>query len=166
MKETVYALENRTNSQSENYIDSIQAQSNKSTILVIEDSADEWFLLRWTLSKQFPSAETVWLSDAMQTLGYLERFAWSEQSLPTMILLDLYLPSAQAGFNLLQTIKSHHRLVNVPVVVISRSNRVEDITQAFGCFSNAFLVKPDEYLDWPDAFTLLNQYWPGSGTLV
>jgi len=144
------------------YSELILTQPDKATILVIEDDIDEWFLLRWTLSKQFPTAEIEWCSSTPQTLAYLERYTFSEQSLPVMILLDLYLPSTQASLSLLQKIKSHDRLASVPIVMISRSNYVEEFNSA----SDAFLTKPADYRAWPVAFALLNQYWPDSGTLV
>ena len=71
------------------YSESILAQFSKPTILVIEDNVDEWFLIRWMLSKQFQEAEPVWLSSADQAIAYLNSYGLSEKSLPVMILLDL-----------------------------------------------------------------------------
>ena len=126
--------------------------------MVIEDRADERLLIQRTLSKQFPDALILLLPDATQALAYLDAAVWFQQRLPGMILLDLYLPNAEAGFRLLKAVRNHHRFSTVPVITISRSSHVDDITEVFRCGGNAYLVKPDDYLDWAEAFTILNHY--------
>ncbi|MCK8495000.1 response regulator [Spirosoma sp. RP8] len=144
------------------YSESILAQFSKPTILVIEDNVDEWFLIRWMLSKQFQEAEPVWLSSADQAIAYLNSYGLSEKSLPVMILLDLYLPTAEAGLALLESIKANPLFDAVPVITISRSNDGEDRTSAFDRASNDYVVKPANYKDWQQHFSLLINYWEKS----
>jgi|GEM_PF-2428431 len=155
-KKPASALVNNAQSQSTSTQQADQTRSL--TILVIEDSTDEWFLIQRTLITQFPHALVLFLSDPIQALSYLDAPVWLGQSLPAMILLDLYLPDAKAGLGLLKSIKSHPRFAKVPVITISRSNHVYDIVEVFNCGGNAYLVKPDEYQDWTEAFKLLDRY--------
>jgi len=138
-----------------------QPPLKKPKMLIIEDRADEWFLIHNALSRQFPAAELVWLSSLEQTQAYVDAYSRAESSLPVLILLDLYLPKAAAGFSLLHYLKTNVWFKTIPLIVMSRSSTVEDIGKAYKYASNGYIVKPER--DWIEAFTLLDQYWAGDG---
>jgi hypothetical protein len=48
------------------------------------------------------------VKNSAQTLMYLESCSIDEASLPKLILLNLYLPSRQNGWRLLECIKTHY----------------------------------------------------------
>ncbi|QJW89406.1 response regulator [Spirosoma taeanense] len=137
----------------------IQARSAKPTILVLEDNADQWFLIRWVLLQKFPEVEPVWMSDSTQAILYLESCSENEQELPRLILLDLYLPTCQVGFNFAQIIKSHYRYREIPVVMLSWSHDPDDIRKSYRCGVNSFITKPATNNQWLDCFGMLRQYW-------
>lgn len=122
--------------------------NESSPILVIEDNADDWFLMQWALRQTFPTTETVWLADAAQVSTYLENCLSSWQALPKVILLDLYLPSISKGLRILQSLKAHQRLREIPVIAVSRSADVRDMANAFKYASSMYLIKPPTYGEW------------------
>jgi CheY-like chemotaxis protein len=133
------------------------ADEPASTILVIEDNADQWFLTRWALLQLYPRAKSIWLSSDSEVLPYLDA-CWQDKKEPWLILLDLYLPSAQQGLNVLQKLKAHPRFAATAVIVLSWSNQIEDITQAFTHAADGYLVKPISYQDWLTELRLLDSY--------
>lgn len=131
----------------------------KPTVLVIEDNADQWFLTRWALLQRFAKIQIHWLSEADAVLPYLDSCQQLEMDLPKMILVDLYLPSAEQGLGVLHAIKSHPRYKPLPTLILSWSNRFEDITQVFNYSADGYVVKPTNYQDWIAELSLLDTYW-------
>ncbi len=138
---------------------------SKPTILVVEDNADQWFLIRWTLLQQFPELEAVWIDEESRVMPYLNASVVNRNELPVLILLDLYLPSAAMGYSVLKAIKNHPVYQHLPTIVLSQSADPDDINESFNCATNSYIVKPIRYQDWLEAFSLLRMYWKGSGTL-
>lgn len=136
-----------------------QSEPAKPTILVIEDNADEWFLIRWALLHHFPITKIDWLADSTRVIPYLDKCVQSEIHLPRLILVDLYMPNSQAGLNVLQAIKSHQVYKEIPTIIISRSSDPHDMTSAFTHSSNSYIVKPFTYSDWREGFSMLRTYW-------
>lgn len=141
----------------------------KPIILVVEDSSDDWFMIRRTLQQNFPQLEAVWLINADEVIPYLDNRSRHEEELPKLITLDLYLPSssvyaptAQVGIWVIQALKSHHVYHRIPLVALSRSSHVDDISEAFKYSTNSYLIKPNDYPGWLDLFTELRRFWPES----
>jgi len=59
---------------------------------------------------------------------------------PDVILLDLILPKAN-GFEVLKSLKEHEGTKNIPVVVLTNLEGMEDIQKALDLGAVAYLVK-------------------------
>lgn len=140
-------------------------KSKKPTVLVVEDNADQWFLIRWAMQQRFPEVDPIWMSGANKVTKYLEVCEQSGCDLPKLILLDLYLPQRQQGWHLLQIIKTHHLYREIPVVVLSQSSDKEDISESYALRSNSYIVKPSEYDKWLDCISSFRHYWWHAVTL-
>lgn len=138
--------------------------TRKATILVIDDNADQWFIIRWALQQQFPEVEAVWMQEASEALVYLESCE-KTRSFPKLILLDLYLPNRQEGWGLLETIKSNGQYRDIPVIMLSQSNDKEDIEESYSLRTNSYIVKPNHYQKWLDCMGSFRHYWWDSVTL-
>jgi CheY-like chemotaxis protein len=137
---------------------------HKAPILVIEDNADQWFIIRWALQQQFPEVEAVWVRDATEAQIYLESCE-KKYSLPKLILLDLYLPNRQQGWSVLGAIKTHHLYREIPVIMLSQSNDKEDIAESYSLRVNSYIVKPNHYQKWLDCIGSFRHYWWDAVTL-
>lgn len=138
---------------------------HKATILVVEDNADQWFIIRWALLESFPEVEAIWMQDDTQTIAYLENCQQSDYPLPKLVLLDLYLPQRQHGWNLLQVLKTHHLYREIPVIVLSQSADSDDIRESYMFRSNSYIVKPGGYQKWLECITSFRHYWWNAVTL-
>jgi CheY-like chemotaxis protein len=86
--------------------------------------------------------------------------------MPKLILLDLYLPERNDGWQVLSEIRALTAPCNqVPVVMLSSSNVQADITEAYRRGSSSYLVKPTAYSEWLDYFKQLRTYWWETVTL-
>ena len=139
-------------------------KSHKATILVIEDNADQWFMIHRALLERFPEVDPIWMQEPVQAIMYLDACK-DPKDLPRLILLDLYLPHRTQGWNLLTTLKSHHLYREVPVVVLSQSTDAGDISESYNLRVNSYIVKPGNYEKWLDCISLFRQYWWDAVTL-
>ncbi|MVM37878.1 response regulator [Spirosoma sp. HMF3257] len=144
---------------------SFSSKSPKATILVIEDNADQWFIIHWALLQRFPEVEAIWMQEPTQAMMYLEACMQDIRELPKLILLDLYLPLRQHGWNLLELIKAHSVFREIPVVILSQSNDPEDIAESYTLRSNSYIVKPSGYEKWLACIASFRHYWWESVTL-
>jgi two-component system, response regulator len=75
-----------------------------------------------------------------------------------VILLDLRL-GRMDGFEVLQVLKSDAAMRSMPVVVLSTSDRHEDINRAYACGANAFVTKPLEFRDFARKVREVVLFW-------
>ncbi|CDG64974.1 MAG: hypothetical protein PWQ15_1140 [Methanobacterium sp.] len=76
--------------------------------------------------------------EAMQMLHQLEN---NQNKLPDLILLDLNLPKKSGG-EVLKEIKENDKLKCIPVVVLTSSNREEDLVESYKNNANCYITKP------------------------
>lgn len=106
-------------------------KANRVPILIIEDNADHWLIIRSALAQSFPEVEPIWANNSVQTLKYLESCSPDESKLPRLILLDLRLPRPEDGWALLDSIKTNDFYRRAPVIMLSSSQDREDIEKAY-----------------------------------
>lgn len=136
------------------------ASVRKLDVLVIEDNADQWFVIRWALHQRFSEVEPRWIADPMQALIYLETCLDKSEDLPQLILLDLCLTGCSVGLNMLRLLKKSAKLYSeIPVIVLSQFGDAQTIKAAYDQGANSYIIKPISYPQWLDYFTLFRVYW-------
>ncbi len=151
----------------DNYLlkSSTTIRKRRGSILVVEDNDDHWFVVRWALLQTLPGVEAVRAVDASEAIEYLNDCLDEEVRLPELVLLDLYLPTREEGWGVLEAIKLHHVFRRLPVVVLSSSAHPDDIEQSYYLRSSSYLVKPSSYAEWLAYFEDFRRYWWESVTL-
>lgn len=107
----------------------------KPRVLIIDNSKDIHRLVSLCLKKE--GIEIVSAESGEQGLA----MAVSQQ--PSLILLDLELPGIH-GFSVLKDLKSNESTVDVPVIVFSWNNLVDDKVRSFDLGANDYITKPFE----------------------
>lgn len=77
---------------------------------------------------------------------------------PRLILLDLNLPK-KGGFEVLQDLKSDPRTRSIPVIVLTISEREEDITESRRLGAETYIVKPVSFQNFRRVTAVLNFSW-------
>lgn len=77
---------------------------------------------------------------------------------PDMILLDLNLPR-RSGFEVLEQVKRHESLRDIPVIILTTSDRDEDVRRCFRLGANNYLTKPVQFDDCVKLVATIQQYW-------
>jgi len=143
-----------------------RANFKRAKILVIEDSADHWVLIKRAMEQCLSEVVSVRVETPDQALDLLNNWRFQEWELPKLIIQDLYLPGRADGWNLLARIKALPAPCDqIPVVILSSSDYRVDIDEAYRRGSASYLIKPTDFAGWLAYFQELRTYWWETVTL-
>ena len=130
-------------------------------IVLVEDNPKDLELTLIALDEARLANEVVTLRDGAEALDYLACAGpWSEREKgnPAVILLDIKLPKRN-GLEVLQWIRNHQELKNVPVVILTSSNEEPDVMRSYELGVNAYVVKPVRFEEFVKAVQQLGGFW-------
>lgn len=137
-------------------------------ILLVEDREDDIVLIRKAFSKAGLLNPLYVVRNGEEAVAYLlgdKPYAnRSEYPLPDLILLDLKMPRMD-GFEVLTWIRTQPGIRGLPVVVLTSSQELRDVNQAYSLGANSFLVKPLDFENSVELARLLHRYWLKSSKL-
>ncbi len=136
--------------------------SDQALFLLVEDNEDHILLVRRAFAKSKVINPLQVVRTGEDAIAYLEgtgRFSnRSEFPLPALILLDLKL-NGMDGFDVLRWIRQQPSFKAVRIVVLTSSNEIRDVNQAYQLGANSFLVKPVDFEDFVRVVQALQGYW-------
>jgi len=124
-------------------------------IFHIDDSDDDALIVSRVL-RQCPHPTALkWFPGAREAIEFIERA--QREELPDLILCDLKMP-AVSGHDFIRWLRQSHRNT-VPVVVLSSSDLIEDIREAYALGANSFLIKPLAATEILQMMDVVVEYW-------
>ena len=131
-------------------------------ILLVEDNpADVEITLEAFRRSRSGSRVTV-CRDGEEALDYLFQRGRYTRGLnaprPDIILLDLNLPKRN-GLEILEQIKHDDLLREIPVIVLTTSDRDEDVRRCYRNGANNYLTKPVQFDECVKLVANIEQYW-------
>lgn len=131
-------------------------------ILLVEDRADDIFLVQKALAKAKVPNPFLVVRDGEEALAYLNGVGKysnrSEFPLPDIMLLDLKLPRMD-GFEVLSAVRSQPSFKALRIIVLTSSQDLQDVNRAYDLGANSFLVKPLEFENYPAMLRTLASFW-------
>src|SRR5687768_1075283 len=91
-------------------------------ILIIEDTDDHRFLMKVALEESS--------YDVVDAPGAHHALLYAEQWVPDLILLDIMMPGAVDGWDVLQRLKANKKTATIPVIVVSALTSQADLKRA------------------------------------
>jgi CheY-like chemotaxis protein len=128
-------------------------------ILLVEDNEDDIVIIQ----ESFADARLVnvlnTVRDGEEALAYLRREGrYKGAHRPGLVLLDINMPKKN-GFEVLEEMKAAPVLRQIPVVMLTMSEREEDIAFAYSNGACSYIRKPVD-LDWLKGVVKhFEQYW-------
>jgi CheY-like chemotaxis protein len=131
-------------------------------VLVAEDNEDHLFLtVRALREVDGVHLEIETVRDGEQALDFIHRRKqYAKKSLPHLVLLDIKMPKVD-GLQVLRELKSTPELRAIPAVVLSSSERPEDIDETYRLGGNSYVTKPSNVTGLRDGLRRLGAYWAG-----
>ncbi len=128
-------------------------------ILLVEDNEDHAELIIQVLEEEGRVHQIYWVKDGQEALDYLfQRCTEPKNSVPALILLDLKLPKVN-GLEVLKEIKENDVLQVIPVVMLTTSNRNEEISSAYRLGVNSYVTKPVKFEEYYEKIKSLEHFW-------
>lgn len=119
--------------------------NEKQTILLVDDSADDIFLVRAAFEAAKVTNPIQEAHNGAEAIAYLQgKPPFNDRTrfpLPIVMLLDLNMPMRN-GFQVLEWLRAQPGLKRLTVIIFTASLRDEDVDRAFDLGANSFLVKP------------------------
>ncbi len=143
----------------------VNIPARSQTVLVVEDNPDHQVLLRYVIQRSLTNTTPVFTDSADQAMAYLTSCVNNNLTPPKLVLLDLYLPKAEHGWQFLRHVKQMPATMRPPVVVLSVSREEDDIAQAYQLGASSFISKPIGQAEWLTYFETIRRYWWETVTL-
>ncbi len=132
---------------------------NPFEMLLVEDDPGDVRLMQEAVRRSPYNIHMNVVGDGKEALAYLRRQGgYAKAPRPDLVLLDLNLPRMD-GRELLAVIKGDVEWKQLPVVILTTSERQEDILHSYRTNANCYITKP---LDLPAFFrtvSIINDFW-------
>ncbi|MDB5038604.1 MAG: two-component system response regulator [Bacteriovoracaceae bacterium] len=133
--------------------------ARKLRILSVDDNRRDSQLLSQLLSKLESSVSITFVSDGCEALDFLfRRKKFFNCQRPDLILLDINLPK-RTGYEVLAEIKNDPSLKAIPVLMLTASDRNEDIQRSYDLHANAHLTKPASLAEFEELVRAVEIFW-------
>lgn len=139
-------------------------------ILLAEDSDDDILLTQEAFAggKLINTLKVV--RDGEEAMAYLRQDGeYKDVQLPGIVLLDINMPRKN-GLEVLEEIKADPELRHIPVIMLTTSEREQDIAASYSHGACSFIKKPVRFDEFREVLEHFQVYWslvarlPGSGT--
>ncbi|GIE86027.1 response regulator [Actinoplanes regularis] len=111
-------------------------------VLIVDDDDADTLMIEEALLAAAPPPQVHRVADGNEAMEYLRRLGrYTDACRPDLILLDLNMPR-MSGHEVLAEVKNDDGLKSIPVVVLTTSNALPDITASYTRHANAFVTKP------------------------
>ena len=130
--------------------------SSTARVLLAEDNSDHaFFTTRAFQEAHGGELDMHTVTDGEQLLSYLKQ----EGALrPHLVVLDLRMPK-KSGLEVLAEMRQDAELRRIPVVVLSSSDRPEDVEQSYARGANSYVTKPASLSGLREGVGQLARYW-------
>ncbi|GAA3522975.1 response regulator [Aquimarina addita] len=131
----------------------------KQYILSIEDNRSDIALMKRIFNKEIPNCEVRYIEDGESAIQYFESPDFKNQP-PSCILLDIKLPKMN-GLEVLDYLRNKKKVNSVPVVMLSSSDRPDEINETYALGGNSYVEKPKSFSELKTRLPKIVDYWVG-----
>ena len=132
----------------------------RATIFLAEDNPDDVEITKRAFKRSRLGCELVVARDGEEALRLLTEGAVR----PDFVLLDINLPKLD-GLQVLERVRAEERLAGLPIVVMSVSDREEDVRRSYELGANSYIQKPVVFEKFIEALEIMGSYWFGVARL-
>jgi CheY-like chemotaxis protein len=128
-------------------------------ILLVDDNDDDVLMVQ----RSFQSAKLVnvlqVVGDGEEALAYLRKEGEFEHAArPGLVLLDINMPKKN-GFEVLEEMKADPTLRDIPVIMLTTSERDEDVVRSYNSGAATFVPKPVTFEQLKEVMNEVAIYW-------
>lgn len=138
----------------------MQDPSTHRLILVLQSDAAHGRIIQGVLAENDIQPQIVAIADAQEALDFLRRQGqYANSQRPDLILLDLDLAGETTGYDLLSVLKMDPDLRRIPIIVLTMSDRVEDILKTYAIQGNCYVIRPGDRDQLAQIIRRIEKFW-------
>lgn len=128
-------------------------------ILLVEDNPDDIFLFKEVLKDTNINIKLNIATEGRSAIDFIfKKDQYKNAPTPDIILLDLNLPKLD-GREVLNIIKSDDDIKMIPVIVLTTSQNMDDINDAYMKNANCYIPKPADLEQFTNVLTTIENFW-------
>lgn len=131
-------------------------------ILLVEDNPDHAELTIRALKENNVLNKIYLVRDGQEALDFIyHRGSYTDKESfrrPGLILLDIKLPKVD-GIEVLRQLKNDMQFKSIPVIMLTTSDRDEEIAESYAGGANSYVVKPVDFKEFVKKVKELKLYW-------
>ena len=128
-------------------------------ILLIEDNDGDILLTKEALETKSMINHMAIAKNGVDAIAYVnDMLEDSSMIFPDLILLDINLPKKN-GHEVLEFIKTHKQLKQIPVIVLTTSSSDKDIFTSYQHHANCYITKPVDIMGFMDTISKIEDFW-------
>lgn len=128
-------------------------------LLLVEDNEDDIVLIEEAFAEAKLMNVIFKVRDGEEALAYLRQEGpYTHRRRPGLVLLDINMPKKN-GFEVLQAIKADPLLQSLPVVMLTTSDREDDIVRSYTDGACSYIRKPMSLAQFVQVVKDFELYW-------
>ncbi len=128
-------------------------------ILLVEDNPGDIRLTQEALASSKSHVILSIVQDGADALAFLrQKGKYKGVSKPDLILLDLNLPRKD-GYEVLAEVKNDEALRAIPIVILTTSDREEDVLRSYDLHANCYVTKPIDMYHFLKVVQNIESFW-------
>ena len=129
-------------------------------VLIVEDSPDDVAIAQRAFRASSVASDLMVARDGQEAVEVL----LNGTSRPELVLLDIKLPRLN-GHEVLKRVRADDRLAMLPVIMLSASQRPEDVLESYRLGANSYIQKPVAFGRFQEILEVFATYWFEVATL-
>jgi two-component system, chemotaxis family, response regulator Rcp1 len=133
----------------------------RASVLLVEDNEDDVLMIKRAMGKGAFVKELRLATNGLEALEYLRSgkgSAGSDHPKPDIILLDLNMDRMN-GFELLEILKKDQKLSGIPVIMLTSSDRYQDVERARSLKADGYITKPAKPSGYAETLNEIRRCW-------
>lgn len=128
-------------------------------VLMVEDNADDEILLRNAIEDSEEMVNISVIRDADKVIDFLRNHSskYGEPK-PDIVFMDLSMPKTD-GTSLIKSIKKDRELQDIPIIVLTNSISVEEMSEIYKQQAAGFIPKSFDYNEFAENIDTAMKYW-------
>jgi len=128
-------------------------------VLLVEDNPDDILITKRAWEKGRIKNPLHVVNNGEEALQFLRKEGrYKCAPTPCLVLLDLKMLRMD-GFEVLEEIKGDDELKGIPIIVLTSSDREQDVERAYKLGCNSYIVKPMDFENFIKAVVEIKNYW-------
>jgi len=126
-------------------------------VFIAEDNEYDIFFLKRIFKTKIQKYDVIIKETVKESILFFQNNT-GPKNLPNLILLDIRLDDG-SGFELLKYVKKNNLLKDLPTIVMSSSDRKEDVENAIKLGADKYIEKIRTYKELKEKLPLIVDYW-------